>query len=165
VLFAPNNVHHMSLEKYRAKWPAAMACASRPALARLARHGHPGLRDAAEAPLPEGAKLLVSEGTRSGETFLSVGGEWIVCDGFVNFQRPVTGFTGMILKQLRITGGLGVGSLFCWFAVTDKPRYRSWLVEKLDREKPRVMHFSHGVPCDAPDLIDRIKAIANDRLA
>ena len=164
VLFAPNNVHHMSLEKYRAKWPKAMACASKRALPRLVKHGHPGLRDAAEAPVPEGGRLLVSEGTRNGETILSAGGEWIVCDAFTNFQRPVTGITGLVLKQLRITGGLGIGSLFRWFAVTDKPKYRSWLFEQLDREKPRAMHFSHGVRYDAPDLIEQVKSIANERL-
>jgi hypothetical protein len=165
VLFAPNNVHHLSLEKFREKWPKAMACASKPALPRLLKHGHDGLRDVADAPLPEGAKLLVSEGTRSGETFLSVGGEWIVADALVNFTRPITGFTGLILKQLHISGGLGIGSLFCWFSVTDKATYKSWLFEQLDQDKPKALHFSHGSRYDAPDLIERIKSIANDRLS
>jgi hypothetical protein len=164
VLFAPNNVHHLALEKYREKWPKAIACASKPALYRLSKHGHEGLRDAAEAPLPEGARLLVAEGTRSGETILSVGGEWIVADAFVNFQRPISGFSGLILKQLRISGGLGIGSLFCWFSVTDKPKYKSWLFEQIDREKPKVMRCSHGVPYGEPDLVERIKSIADERL-
>jgi hypothetical protein len=165
VLFAPNNVHHLSLEKFRERWPKAIACAATPALPRLSKLGHEGLRDVAEAPLPEGAKLLVSEGTRSGETFLSLDGAFIVADAFVNFQRPISGFTGLILKQLKISGGLGIGSLFCWFSVADKAKYKSWLFEQLDREKPKRFRFSHGAPFSEPDLVDRIKSLANDRLA
>ncbi len=164
VLFCPNNVHHVTLERFRERWPQAMACASKGALPRLLKHGHAGLRDAAEAPLPQGAKLLVSEGTKNGETFLSLAGEWIVCDAFVNFTSPITGLTGLILKQMRIAGGLGIGSLVLWFAVADQARYREWLLGQLEAEKPRAMHFSHGSVYDAPDLPERIRAIAAERL-
>jgi hypothetical protein len=72
-----------------------MACASKGALPRLSKHGHSGLRDAAETPLPDGARLLAAEGVDNGETILSIGGEWIFCDAFINFQRRITGFPGV----------------------------------------------------------------------
>ena len=47
VLFAPNAYHHVSLEKFRARWPQALAYASSPSLPRLLKKGHPNLHDAA----------------------------------------------------------------------------------------------------------------------
>jgi len=165
VLFAPNGVHHVSLEKFRARWPKAVACASAPALRRLSKQGHAGMIDATQAPSPSGAKLLVPEGLAGGETFLSVGGEWIVCDAFCNFERHVTGVTGAVLRWLRVaTGGLSVGSLFKWFVCKDPKRYVAWLEDAVAREKPQTVHFSHGVAMSAADVGQRLVAEARHRL-
>lgn len=164
VLFAPNSVHHLSLEKFRARWPQAMACASKGALPRLSKHGHPALRDAAEAPLPDGARLLVAEGVDNGETIFSVGGEWIFCDAYINFQRRITGFPGFALRRLKIGHGLGIGGLFKMFVVKDRAAYKRWLFAELDRAPPTTVHFSHGAPIGGPDVVARLKKLANERL-
>jgi len=164
VLFAPNNVHHMSLERFRARWPQAMACASKGALPRLSKHGHSGLRDAAETPLPDGARLLAAEGVDNGETILSIGGEWIFCDAFINFQRRITGFPGFALRRLKIGHGLGIGGLFKMFVVKDRTAYKRWLFAELDRAPPTTVHFSHGAPIGGPDVAARLKNLAKERL-
>ena len=165
VLFAPNHVHHISLEKYRQRWPKAVACASKRALKRLGQQGHPGMVDAAEAPLPAGARLLATEGTNSGETILSVDGEWITADAFCNFEKRVTGVTGAVLRLLQVsTGGISVGRLFEWFVCKDPRRYCAWLQEQVDAEKPKKIYFSHGVPASGPDVGARLVAEAKRRL-
>ena len=164
VLFCPNHVHHMALEKYREKWPAALACASKAALPRLGKQGHPGLRDAAEAPLPEGARLLVAEGINSGETILSLGDEWLVCDAFTNFGKPMTGPIGFGIGALGMKSGqVSVGRLFKWFSVKDAKAYRAWLFDALDREQPKTVHFAHGEPLGGPAVVEKLKAAFEQR--
>lgn len=126
--------------------------------------GHAGLVDAATVPLPEGARLLVAEGASSGETFLSLGGEWIVCDAFTNFERPVTGVLGLALTLMRIRHGLSLGNTFKWIVLRDRERYRKWLFSELDRDPPRKLHFSHGAPLEAPDLAEKLRALTSARL-
>jgi hypothetical protein len=162
VLFAPNAYHHVSLEKFRAKWPAAMACASAHSLPRLTKKGHPNLRDASEAPLPANGKLIVAE--HADETFLKVGDELLFCDGFLNFTRPITGFVGLVMRLFHVSGGLTIGTPFKHFGIPDRAKYKQWLFAMLDREQPKTVHFSHGDPISGPDVIQQLKAVANRRL-
>ena len=164
VLFAPNHFHHLALERYRDRWPRAVACASRGALPRLEKQGHRGLRDAAEAPLPDGMRLLVSEGTRSGETIASVQGQWIVCDAFVNFTRPITGLPGVAMRLIRIASGLSISEIFKRIVVKDRAAYKRWLFEQLARDQPKTVHFSHGAPLTGDDVAARLRAVVDRRL-
>jgi hypothetical protein len=162
VLFAPNAYHHVSLEKFRARWPDAIACASAHSLERLTKKGHPGLRDAATAPLPTDGKLLVAES--AGETFLKVSDELLVCDAFANFTRPITGIVGLAMKLFHVTGGVAIGSPFKHFIVSDRAKYKAWLLSMLDREQPKTIHFSHGEPITGPDVVHRLETATNARL-
>jgi hypothetical protein len=104
ILFAPNHYHHLSMARFRARWPKAAAVASETALPRLRAKGHEGLMpiEAVANLLPAGARWLPCAGTRAGEAFLSIddGGArtWIVSDAFFNVERPVTGVTGLALR-------------------------------------------------------------------
>ena len=170
ILWAPNHFHHLSLPRYRAAWPEALATASPGALARLTRKGHAGLRpvDEASGRLPAGARLLAGPGLKNGEVFLSLPGDggptWIVCDAFFNVTVPVTGPMGWFLRATRTTPGLALGQTFRWLAISDERAYRAWLLDTLAAERPRRLIVSHGAPLDGPDTTDRLIALAQARL-
>ena len=62
VLFAPNHFHHLSLARFRDRYPQALAVATWTALTRLQAKGHEGLSDVtAAAPLlPAGARFVIT---------------------------------------------------------------------------------------------------------
>lgn len=170
ILWAPNHFHHLSLPRFRAAWPQALATASRGAILRLGRKGHQGLRpvDEVAALLPPGARLLEGPGVKNGEVFLSLPGDggrtWIVCDAFFNMTTPVSGAMGWFLRATRTTPGLCLGQTFRWLALSDEKAYRGWLLATLEAERPRRVIFSHGAPLDGPDTSDRLRALAEARL-
>lgn len=162
VLFAPNHFHHLSLQRFRERWPDAVAVASEAALPRLRDKGHEGLGglESASALLPPGATWLRCEGTKSGEAWLSVprgaGRAWIVCDAFFHVTRPLSGMTGLALRALAVAPGLRVSRTFRWLAVRDRAAYRAWALEKIAREAPSELHVSHGETLAAADLPARL---------
>ncbi|HTB78162.1 MAG TPA: hypothetical protein VK762_33185 [Polyangiaceae bacterium] len=118
--------------------------------------------------LPTGACWLECEGTRAGETFLSLALEgrrvWLACDAFFNIVRPTTGPIGVIMRALKGAPGLSIGQTFKWLALKDTTAYRSWLLEALDRERPTEMWLSHGETVAGDDLPERLTALAKRRL-
>lgn len=170
ILFAPNYFHHLSLPRYREHYPEATVVAARQALPRLSDKGHKGLKAAedAQADLPEGFHYLVSEGTKTGETFLSVPSEggrtWIVCDAFFNAPGPVEGREGFLLKMLKAAPGFSLGRTFWMLALKDTKAYLTWLKAKLDEEKPTRLLFSHGEALEAENLPEMIWELAQRRL-
>jgi hypothetical protein len=171
VLFAPNHFHHLSLARFRARYPQALAVATRTAMARLNAKGHRGLSElAAAAPLlPPGAHFLSCEGLRSGEAWLSLVGDrgqrtLLVGDAFFHVGRPVTGFAGFFLRRLGTLPGLRIGDTFRWLAVRDRAAYRRWVRDVLSREAPRRLAVSHGEILEADNLVDRLVTLADQRL-
>ncbi len=170
ILFAPNHFHHLSLGRFRARWPGAVAVASDVAIPRLRSKGHDGVLpiDTVAGLLPAGARWLPCEGTRAGEAFLSIedGGErtWIVSDAFFNVERPVTGVTGFALRALGTTPGLRIGSTFLWLGLRDRPAYKRWISHALSRETPAKMLFSHGVAASGAHLAERLTAEVEARI-
>jgi hypothetical protein len=150
ILFAPNHFHHLSLARYRQRWPAARVVAGSVAIPRLQRLGHDTVQHVATVTelLPKGSRWLECAGTRAGETILSLPGDdgpiWIACDAFFNVARPVTGAAGIVLRTLRATPGLAIGDTFKWVAVRDRTAYRSWMLQALERERPTELWMSHG---------------------
>jgi hypothetical protein len=111
-------------------------------------------------------RWLVPEGTKSGEAWLAIDGDdgptWIVCDAFFNETNPVRGFEGTVLRLGRITPALCVGATFKFLCVRDAQRYRAWVLDALDREKPRRILFSHGEPLHE-DAASKLGAIVRAR--
>lgn len=170
ILLAPNHFHHMGMRTYRARYPDALAVASDGARPRLERQGHRGLGalDEARARLPSGARLLACDGVKTGEVFLSLdaGGRrvWIVCDALFHVQRPLTGFTGFMLKRMKTGPGLCVGQTFLWLALRDRRAFLAWMTAKLAEERPATLLFSHGEPYDVGDGAE-LSALLERRLA
>ena len=100
ILVAPNHYHHLSLGRYRERYPEAVAVASPQALPRLISKGHRGVEpvEAVAGRLPEGFRILIPDGLKTGEVFLSLPGPdgrtWVVTDAFFNVPahgRPLEG--------------------------------------------------------------------------
>ena len=170
VLFAPNHFHHLSLPRFRQKWPDAPVIASTGARPRLQKQGHQNLAplEAAATLLPAGVSFVEPPGLKNGEAWLTVDGEggrtWIVCDAFFNQVRPVRGFMGIGLRWAKIIPGLSIGQPFRWFGIRDEPVYRAWLLDRLRAERPRRLIVSHGEPLIGDEVADRMIAVVEHRL-
>jgi hypothetical protein len=160
ILFAPNHFHHLSLRRFHERWPEAHVVAGGVAIPRLRKLGYEYVADVGTVTrlLPEGARWLECEGTRAGETMLSLadgpdgGRTWIVCDAFFNVERRVTGPAGVVLRALATTPGLAIGQTFNWVALRDRGAYRSWVLAALERERPTELWVSHGNRVARSDL-------------
>lgn len=159
VLVAPNHYHHLSLPRFRATWPGATAIASDDARPRLRRQGHEGLQGLDAVALGPDVRLLPCEGTKTGETWVSVTrGDrrvLIVGDAFFHVPGPVHGPTGLALRALRTAPGLCLGRTFQWLAIRDAAAYRRFALATLDRERPDTILFSHGEPLVGSDAASR----------
>jgi hypothetical protein len=168
LLVAPSHWHHLSLQRFRDRWPRAVAAASRAALPRLVGKGHRGLveLESTAAMLPPGARWLFGEGLKNGEAWLALpeGPTWIVCDAFFNVERPVTGLTGVFLRWARVTPGLSIGQTFHWVGIRRLGVYREWLLAALARERPTRLLVAHGEPAVGEGLADRLVELASWRL-
>lgn len=170
ILFAPNHFHHLSLPRFRERYPEARVVASVKARPRLSQQGHKGIETTDEVGdrLPEGMHFLPCEGTKSGETFLSVpdegGRAWIVCDAFFHVPGPLTGAKGALFRALKTGPGLAVGTTFWLLALKDSKAYLRWLAEKLEAERPTRVLFSHGQPLEGADVPERLLELAKRRL-
>ena len=162
VLVAPNHFHHMSLPRYRERYPDAWAVAAPGALARLGRKGHAGLRPCADVQplLPAGTHFLLPEGLKNGEAWLSFDDAgvrtWLVGDAFFNVIRPVTGVFGVAVRLLDVSPGLKLGRTFRWVGIRDTEAYRSFVREAAERERPAKLAFCHGDPLPAADIGERL---------
>ena len=170
ILFAPNHFHHLALPRFREQWPAALVVAGRLAIPGLKKRGHDTVVHIDEATplLPPGARWLECEGTRAGETLLSIEGAtgrtWIACDAFFNVERPVTGVMGVVLHALKTTPGLAIGQTFNWLALRDRRVYREWALAALERERPTTLWMSHGETVVRPDLSEVLSQLVRARV-
>ena len=171
VLLAPNHFHHLSLSRFRARYPDAIVVAAKSALPRLQAKGHRGLRDVMEVEglLPAGGRVLCPEGLRSGEAWLSLADErgvrtLLVSDAFFHVLRPVKGLAAFFMRRLRTLPGLCIGDTFRWLAVRDRAAYRRWATDVLSREQPRRLAVSHGEILECDDLAQRLVSLVEARV-
>ncbi len=170
VLLAPNHFHHLGLAEHRERYRGARVVASAVAAPRVAKQTGmdvAGLGEVRER-LPDGARIVESEGTRSGETWLSVqtsrGTAWVVSDAFFNLPSLPRNMFG---RALRLTGtgpGLRIGRTYTTLAIGNKPTYRAWLGEMLDRAPPALLVPGHGDVLEGSDLAEKLRALAGARL-
>lgn len=164
VLLVPSHFHHLTLERFRERYPKARTVAPRRALPRLAAQGHLGLGALEEEPgaLPEGARWLDCEGLKTGEGWLfletSAGRALVVCDTWMNRVRPLRGLKGFFTGKV-VPEGLSVPATLRWLHASDLPRYARWARTTLVVERPRILIPSHGEPSSSPDLCERLLAM------
>jgi hypothetical protein len=166
VLLAPNYFHHVSLPRFRERWPSARAVCSDRARPRLTKKGHANLGGLADVALPKGARFLELPHLKNGEVWLSLPGDggptWIVCDGFFHMCQPVTGVQGWVMRRMKVVPGLKFGFPLP-FLIEDKRAYRAWLLETLRAERPRRVIFSHGDPL-VDDATEKLIEVTERRL-
>lgn len=174
VLVAPNHFHHMSLPRFRERYPKAIAVTSDGAFPRLTKQGHVELHPlaAAEPHLPPGAHFIQPPGLRSGEAWLSLPGEggptWLVCDAWFNVTRKLTGLMSLFARVTRTGPGLSVGRTFRVLGVSDRATFLPFARTELDRERPAILLPSHGEPILAEGSTPahaRARAALDERLA
>lgn len=152
VLVAPNHFHHLSLRRFRERYPKAIVVTSDGALPRLAKQGHTELHPlaAADPLLPPGARFIQPPGLRNGEAWLSLPGDggptWLVCDAWFNVTRKLTGLMNVFARVMRIGPGLQVGRTFRLLAVSDRPTFLTFTRAELDQDRPAILVPSHGDP-------------------
>jgi len=168
LLFAPTAVHHLSLERYRQRYPNAVAVAGRHALAGLVARKHEGVQDIEQHTdkLPDGMRVHCAEGTRWGETWLSLRDDdgsatLVVCDAFFHVGRPTTGAMGFALRTLGIREALCVGRTFKWAAVKDRAAYCAWATRVLREVRPTTLLVSHCEPVRDTALTDTLVSLVD----
>ena len=165
VLLAPNHYHHVSIPRFRARYPKALVVASPAAIPRLEKQGHKGLEPltAIAELLPTGVSCLLPEGMRTGETWMDLGdGTLLVCDSFFHVNHPVSGFEGFMLRMLGVAPGLRIGATTKYLAVSDKRRYVPWVCATLERLAPKRLLGSHGDPYEDDHLKETLAELTRN---
>lgn len=171
LLVAPNHFHHLSLRRFRDRYPKAVVCAHERALARLEAKGHPGVAGpGAAAPLlPSSVSLVPCEGTKSGEIWVSAdeGGvrTLVVGDAFFNVERETSGVMGLALRLLHTAPGLSVGSTWRWLQLSDRARYVDWATRLLTELAPTRLCVCHGEDALGDDLAGKLVDLIRRRLS
>ncbi len=152
VIVAPNHFHHLSIKRFRARYPNALVVSAEGALPRLTKQGHDKVLplSAAEKFLPEGAHFVCPDGTKNGECWLSVRGNdgqtWLVGDAWFHVQRPIQGFMRFFLSITKTGPGLLVGRTYKLLGIRDRDAYLAFTKDALSREKPTAIVPCHGDP-------------------
>jgi len=169
-LLAANHFHHMGVPGWLAACPGAIPVATNVALPRLARQADIAwsqLDDLGGALAPD-TRLLVPEGTRSGEAWLEIerGGErvWVIGDAFFNVPKLPTGPTGVFCRLTGTAPGLRLGQTWKYLQLRDRGRYKAWLLDRLATAPPTVLVPAHGDVVRDQDLGARLRQIAEARL-
>ena len=171
-LLAPNSFHHMGLKGWRETFPDAAPVAAPGAHKRLKKKGHAELAglEAARALLPGGVELVEVPNNRVGEAWLTAeveggGRVWVVCDAFFNNARMPRKLSRKVLvKALRSGPGLSISRLFSWGALTGRGAYRSWLMERLQRDQPTALVPNHGEILIDPELTPKVAEVIKAHL-
>jgi hypothetical protein len=170
ILMAPNHFHYMSMGRFHERYPNAKVVASELACKRLHTKGVPYIEtlEKTSLSLPDNLSYMVCEGSKTGETFLTIQqGEqrlWLVCDAFFNVKRDTTGMMGFVLRTLKTTPGMCIGQTFLWLGLKERATYRQWLETKLKMEAPTMLIPSHGVVERGADLAEQLLRLASKRL-
>ncbi|MEW5849163.1 MAG: hypothetical protein AB2A00_10120 [Myxococcota bacterium] len=162
-MLAPNHFHHLSLPRFRERWPGIPVVAAAEALPRLRRKGHPVQPvESLGTSLGSHVAFHPCAGVRTGETWVShrsaSGTTLVVCDAFFNVPGPLTGVEGWLLRVTRTGPGLRLGRTFQWAALRDPHVYAQWVRATLEVVQPDCVHFSHGEPIRGPDCTARLLA-------
>jgi hypothetical protein len=171
LLVAPNYFHHLSLRRFRERYPKAVVCAHEGALRRLEAKGHPGVSgpEAAAPLLPKSVRLVPCEGTKSGEIWVSAeegaARTLVVGDAFFNVERETSGVMGVALRLLKTAPGLSVGSTWRWLQLSDRAHYVAWATRFLTELSPTRLCVCHGEDVVGEDLAGKLVELITRRLS
>lgn len=160
-LLAPNHYHNKALAEYRELFPQAELCTTQgaqPRLEKLTGLAFAGLT-ALQSQLPKAWSLLEPEGLKTGEVWLSAGGDgasaWFVVDAFGG---------GKVAKTEKRVTSVEFLKTFPKYGVQDKGTYLAWLTARLVADAPKMIVPCHGAMMADSDLDTRVRVAANKLL-
>ena len=170
-ILAPTKNRHQGLQAFGSKWAGARFVAQPAAIEHLtAKTGlafestNQGLRKV----LPDFAQLLGTQGLRTGEIWLRVqtrrGPTWVVGDSIVNLTSLPGGIRGVWLRVTGHSPGLSFASNLKLKQLDDIGVFRSFVLQRLREDRPRVLVPSVGDVLHTSDLPQRIRALVDDKL-
>ena len=169
-LLAPNHFHYLGIRRWRDACPGAQAVASSQARKRLVKKLDVPWADLEElrAHLPEGARLVIPDGTRSGEVWWEIqrGDErvLVVCDAFFNLETLPGGMVGFVCKVTDTGPDLALGKTFKYLALGDRQAYKAFTLRYLEDHPPTVLVPMHGEVARGADLAKRLAELVRTRL-
>lgn len=155
----PNSYHHLGVIKWLTQFNDVSLYASQIAIDQLKHKGftdYPILPlETTQPPLPQGYDILFPPGHRGGDIWLRkqpsppstslTGSTWITCDSFLNYKRmsnqPIA---RLMQKLLGAAPNLKISQVVKWFILTDRQKFKSWVLNLLKTDKPTTLIPSHG---------------------
>lgn len=149
-LLAPNHYHNKGLQEYAEAFPDAVLCAPEAAISRL--ENITGLKFASleelSRLLPKNADFVFPDGLKTGEAWLRIQtGEfvaWIVVDAFCGLDA---GASPGLLKT------------FPSFGVADKEVYKTWVLQQIEDDDPKVLLPCHGPVVRSGNLSSELRVL------
>jgi hypothetical protein len=156
-LVANNVMHHLGQELWRGKFPDAISYAPGGALDVLKKKSsRVAYRPLGELALPEHVRGEVPPGYKTGEAFFSVrtkkGNVWYAGDLLANMQHLPKPPIGWAFRLSDSAPGFRLFKLAVWVLVKDKKALRSWMLEQVEKEAPKVIVPAHGPAFETGDV-------------
>ncbi len=169
-LLAPNAYHHLGIETWLRHWPRARCFAAEAAIKRLGRKCSAKVEfeplEALETLLPAHVHALVPPHLKSGEAVVRVrtgrGWLWCLTDILMNLRAPPSNW--LLRALFWIFGarpGLRVNPFFRFLFIADRPRFRAWFLEQIERFPPVVVAVGHGDAVATDDVEEALVRIVN----
>lgn len=155
ILLAPNHWHNMGLREYAEAFPGAALCTSPRASVRLSSITQ--LRFESLSPLekllPQNMQILVPEGLKTGEVWLSITDAqrcaWAVVDAFC----------GPGANKREPDNGPAILGTFPKFGLSDRTIYLDWLERQIEADAPTTMVPCHGAVLQDGQLPDKLRRL------
>lgn len=171
-IIMPNSYHFMGVEAWLERFPNAKLYASKKAIKRLNKQGLPAITALEDqAPnLPDHFHILIPPGHRGGDVWLSQnnsekGALWITCDSFQNYERYSNQPIARTLQKLMDTApGLKMSQFVKWLLMDNKRRFKHWVLDQIQEDKPTTLIPSHGEVEHDEQLSQRISELVKARL-
>ena len=168
----PNAFHYMGVNAWLERFPEAKLYASKKAKKRLERKGFKRILvlENEQPEFPEGYEVLIPPGHRGGDIWLSKQGNednnlWITCDSFLNYERVSKQPIARTLQSLLgAAPGLKISQVIKWLLLDRKTKFKTWVLNQLQLDKPSILIPSHGEVESDPELTNRLRILIETRL-
>jgi hypothetical protein len=168
----PNAFHYLGVTTWLEKFPKAKLYASKKAIKRLDRKGFKSIiaLEDQQPNLPVEYEVLIPPGHRGGDIWLSKKGGrndtlWITCDSFLNYERISKQPIARAMQSLLgAAPGLKISQVIKWLLLDRKSKFKTWVLNQLQRDKPTILIPSHGELENDTELYEKLRLLIEARL-
>ena len=171
ILLLCNNYHHLAVPLWKKTFPNAKRCAYAKAIPRLIKQGRTGIIALSDLKIdfPSHLSFMTPPKTRIGEVWMRIEAEdgvtWVIGDCFFNFPRKPKKFMPRMLQMATQGGpGLAMSQIMKWGGISDRRAFKSWILEKLDSDRPNRVIPVHGDILSGPQTAGRLRELVHRRL-